>query len=234
MGRFHRRALRDLGFEVYAVDPDLETGAEFRTIIDARLNIASYDVAVVATPIPELVGAAFQLAGTKMLVEKPFAPTAQTASMLGAYLERQGPVGVGYVERFNPEVRRLRAETVRRYVINAKFTRHGARPSDNIEVDLLAHDLDLAHYLGIPLKHCEFDTHDSQEERVRRIEIEFNDLKPLVLPNHFEINLMDHDTSPLHAMWHAFLTDSEHVARPADAVRVLAALEARRAEALAA
>jgi hypothetical protein len=42
----------------------------------------------------------------------------------------------------------------------------------------------------------------------------------------FRVDLMDHQQSPLHALWHTFLSGGE-VPRPVDALRVLEALEAR-------
>lgn len=247
MGRFHRRALRDLGYEVLAVDPHVPE-AEYRTIESAFLDQArgfsmgsarGFDVAAVAVPIPELVGAAFQLAGLPMLVEKPFAPDLPRAAMLAAYLKDKGaPVAVGFVERFNPQVRRLREWIEENDAGGAprrlEFVRHNDRPSPDVETDLLTHDVDLARHLShglSQLRYCSFDCRDAMPEKRREITASIHrkwrpgDEGMGMTEASMTVDLLDHDQSPLHALWHAFLTDSELTPRPGDAIEAMVNIE---------
>lgn len=214
MGRFHARTLRDLGYTVITVDPDPTTGADHASIAEATLATkGEFTAAAVATPAEALVETAFQLAGTPMLIEKPYATNMRDGTMLAAYLHQAGaPVCVGFVERFNPRIRELHPG----FYTTAHFTRWNDRPSPDIPTDLLLHDVDLMIHLGISLNQATFDTRDAQPERVRRI----------VLGNHYNdeptttVDLMDHDQSPLHALWHAFLS-GKPVPGPRDALRAL-------------
>jgi predicted dehydrogenase len=246
MGRRHRKVLLDLGYDVVTVDP-LALAADYTTIAQAlmeepwRCRSERITVAAVAVPIPSLVDAAFQVAGTpKVMVEKPFAATRQDALMLAAYLKDcESDVGVGYVERFNPVVRRLQREMREcAYVRGARFIRHNSRegrrahpgPHRDHETDLLAHDVDLASYLGLWAVEPTFDAKLDNTEQVRRVEVDVqrtigSETGQDGSPETIVADLMDHDLErdgrPLHAMWHSFLTNGEHLARPIDAVDVL-------------
>jgi predicted dehydrogenase len=237
MGTFHRQVLLDLGYTVEAVDPRPGVGAEYRTTMEALLTGTRYDVAVVAVPAAQLVECAFELAGCPHLyVEKPFAPTAREAAMLGAYLTAQGPVCVGYVERFNPRVQDLK-EQLRRaaHVRSARFIRWSDRPSGDPVTDLLTHDIDLARHLladkwgerAVELCHFDYAANVPAEDKRRIIEMD------VVMPGGpswqdggledraLRVDLIDHAQSPLHAIWHAFLTGAS-VPGPADAIAALA------------
>ena len=216
MGRFHAKVLADLGYEVFTVDPAV-VEADYATIAEAKLA-QDYDVAAIATPANMLVTSAFQMAGTPMLVEKPFATSLQDAEMLAAYLNGAGaPVCVGFVERFNPKVRWLKQERLNHgRVQRATFTRYSDRPSDS-PLDLLSHDVDLARYLGLGSLVAEYDHRHDQPEKVRQIEVEFSDQTVWV-------DLMDHNLSPLHALWHAFLSGKDYP-KPEDAVAVFRTLD---------
>lgn len=217
MGRFHRRALRDLGLDVTSVDPDPRAGAAHLSMPSSR----GFDVVCVAAPIRHLAEAAAEWAGHDgwLLVEKPFAACLGDAVALRDALEGQR-VAVGYVERFNPRVRELRERLAGQRVEAATFTRWNDRPSDDVALDLTSHDVDLARYLGVarPV----FDSRAGVP--VRRREIAACELRA---------DLLDHDASPLHAQWHAFLSDREGYATPASAVIVHRALAWER-EAVAA
>lgn len=237
MGTFHRRVLRDLGYEVDAVDPREETGAEYRSTAEAMLG-HSYAAAAVAVPVDQLVGAAFELAGCpKLLVEKPFAPTPREAAMLGAYLTERGSVCVNYVERFNPYVRWLAGRLkVAAHVRAVRFTRWSDRPSADVTTDLLTHDVDLARHLLVggwgnrAVELCHFDVRAGQPEKRRTIEVDvvapaqppevWSANMAALVDQTWRVDLMDHDQSPLHAIWHAFLTEAQ-VPGPGDAVRAL-------------
>lgn len=227
MGSFHRRALQDLGYDVVSVDPDPTRGAEFSALEEALGAVKRLPIAVVATPIEALVPTAYTLAGTKkLLVEKPFAPTEGEARMLGAYLAEQGSdVAVGFVERYNPCLREFQSpwwpgSSTPRPV---RFTRWSDRPSVDPALDLLTHDVDLAFHLGLtkgviesdPLWNVEFDVRTGQDRKVRLIEVKGDDrLEGSV------VDLMMHDLSPLHAMWHSFLMNRP-VPTPLDAARAI-------------
>lgn len=225
MGSFHRKILLDLGYHVTTVDPDPAAGADHPTITDATLpRHAKYDTAAIACPAQHLVESAFQLAGTRMLIEKPFALDYQTAAMLTTYLNAAGaPVCVGFVERFNPQIRALKTKLVDLpRVTHARFTRWSDRPSWDARLDLLTHDIDLAHHLDLgyvlPFSAVQFDTRADQPHKVRRIELDHADGQQTTA------DLMDHNHSPLHALWHSFLT-GQPVPGPDDATHALQVIE---------
>ena len=215
MGNFHRRVLLDFGYKVETVDPDPDREADH-----AGIPEGSYDVAAVACPPSALAACADRLRGTPMLVEKPFAWSAFEARLLARALAPT-PVCIGFVERFNPPVLRLKDELERRmeqgsFPRSVQFTRYSDRPSWDIGRDLLLHDLDLAHYLGVD-EVAQYDTRVEQPEMRRRITAFFGE-RPLFA------DLLQHDQSPLHGLWHAFLSGREHQT-PADAILALSRLE---------
>lgn len=225
MGAFHAKVLRDLGHDVVTVDPDPNRRADFATIAEARPTWTferamteprpePFAVAAVAVPAQHLLDTAYQLAGTpKLLVEKPFATCTRDASMLAAYLHScNSDVCVGLVERFNPVVRALKPllrDGTLRDIRHVKFTRWNDRPSFDLDLDLKLHDVDLSAYLRLSC-HLEFDTRDRARKRVRRIDVTHAD-------GVYTVDLMAHELSPLHGMWHAFLTDGDYP-RPANVI----------------
>ena len=210
MGGFHRRVLRDLGFDVTTVDPDPAVGADF-----VRVPHKNFGVVCVATPIQYLADEAARWVGHPgwLLVEKPFAASLAEAEALALLLADQA-VCVGYVERFNPQIRRLRELLATSPPSAVVFRRWNDRESPDVALDLSSHDVDLAAFLGLQ---C-LVTLDSRAEtglqRVRRVEID----------GVRRVDLMAHDSSPLHAQWHTFLSGRQGHAGPRDAVRVHAAL----------
>jgi predicted dehydrogenase len=229
MGTFHAKVLHELGYDITTVDPDPDKSADHRTIGQATISTAmrsgKHDIAVVAAPIPNLAECAFQLAGVKhLLVEKPFATTSQEAAMLSAYLKAAGSnVCVGYVERYNPVIR-ANADHIRRMPRHGKqlgvtFTRWSDQPSEDVGLDLQVHDLDLAWHLHLSGEALTFETVAQMRDKARRIEIYGGEGGPL------RLDLMDHQSSPLHALWHSFLTGQQHPG-PQDATRTLQWLEA--------
>ena len=232
MGSFHARILRDLGYTTTTVDPDPAKCADYRTIRGALLahppHQGEFDVAAVACPPEHLIDSAFQLAGTRMLVEKPFATNSRDAAMLGAYLKAAGaPVCVGFVERFNPRFRDLQALRSRVIVKRLRFTRWNDRPSSDVLTDLRLHDVDLARVLCVGDHITEFDTRADQSRRVRHIQMTYCDPAAGAEERRCTFDLMEHNQSPLHALWHAFLT-GQKVPTPDDAVRALQIVEAMR------
>lgn len=219
MGRIHAKVLADLGYTITTVDPYAD--ADHPTIADAALGqFDRYDVAAIACPAEHLAEAAFQLAGTPMLVEKPFAPGLQQAAMLAAYLEQAGaPVCVGFTERFNPQVRQLAAIRDRMRPTAVRFVRYSDRPSHDTVTDLLIHDVDLASHLQLwTTADVTFDIRADQPEKARRIEIDYQDHAGT--DQQISVDLMDHQQSPLHALWHTFLTGGGYP-KPSAAVRAL-------------
>jgi len=223
MGGLHRRVLRDLGYDVTTVDPDPSAGADYLTSPPrARANV---DVVCIATPLAELAESAARWTGFggHLLIEKPMAGTLDDALLIQAALGQQR-VAVGYVERFNPQVLTVRKVLESRAVEHVRFRRHNDRPTSNMGLDLMSHDIDLAAFLGLRCP-VTFDTHASgcRFHKVRAVDV--NDT--------VTIDLMAHDTSPLHAQWHAFLSGRSGYATPADAVHVLRVLELQRLPAAA-
>ncbi len=214
MGTFHRKVLRDLGLDVTTVDPDLAAGADYTSAPSG-----DFDAVCVAVPIADLA-VAVEFAGrtTHLLIEKPMAPTVGVARQMACWMAgERAMVAVGYVERFNPRVRRLRdllADSPQPSWVH--FTRWNDRPSPDVALDLGTHDRDLARFLGLTCP-VRFDEQANAERRCREI---------TVCANHvLHVDLMAHDTSPLHAQWHAFLSGQRGYATPADAVEALAALD---------
>jgi predicted dehydrogenase len=209
MGRFHSRALRDLGFDVSTVDSDPTAGADYLSV-PAR----DWDAVCVATPIDTLAeqAAAWGEFRGNLLVEKPFAASVGEAVQLADTLAF-ADVAVGYVERFNPQVRALKAKLEGRVLTTGRFVRWSDRPSCDPDLDLRTHDIDLARFLGVPNP-----SFDVQTEICKRRTVEVD-----TLATTHRADLMDHDTSPLHAQWHAFLS-GQPTATPEDAVAALSAL----------
>lgn len=213
MGRFHRRALADLGYDVTTVDPAPEAGADRLSVPMSR----AFDVVCVAAPIQHLAEQAAAWAGKtdRLLIEKPMAASAREAGELRRALVGQ-PTCVGYVERFNPRVRELNARKIAfGPVQSATFTRWNDRPSVDVDIDLTSHDIDLARFLGISSPR--FCSRAEAPVRLRSIDLH-------CALGTVSADLMDHNTSPLHAQWHAFLSRRPGYATPADAVAVLLAL----------
>lgn len=219
MGGFHRRVLRDLGLDVTTVDPDPLVGADCLTAPGRR-----FDVVCVAVPIPHLAEQAARWAGHEgwLLIEKPGAATTGQATDLAALLAGQR-VAVGYVERFNPQVRGL-AERLADAAppTSAYFRRWNVRPTTDIALDLQSHDLDLARLLGLDC-HVTYDCAAGQQQVRREVTIRTS-------PWTLHADLTAHDTSPLHAQWHALLSDRGGWASISDAARTLANLSVLRGE----
>lgn len=213
MGSFHRKVLSDFGYDVSTVDP--EPGRADYLTIPARGDFA---VVCVAVPIKHLADEAARWAGHTgwLLIEKPMATSVEDAAELAALLDGQR-VAVGYVERFNPHVRRLADElSSMPPPTHATFVRHNQRPSANVALDLRTHDIDLARYLDLQCP-TTFDCAAGKGAVRRLIEVQCG-------PHTARAYLLAHNKSPLHAQWFAFLSDRFSYARPPDAVAALTAL----------
>lgn len=160
MGANHARvASRTIGVELVAIiDVDVEKRTTLATAIGARdaADIAEVrtdlDAVIVATPTVHhhAVAAACLDAGLHVLVEKPIAATIAEAEDLEARAAAAGVVlTVGHIERFNPAVRELLRLVEN--PVHLELTRVGPfmpRVSDNVVIDLMIHDLDLARALA--------------------------------------------------------------------------------------
>ena len=164
IGRHHARILQSSPHVRFAgaVDPDgdrfnaIADGDLLHASLDALLDRAKPDFAVVAVPTEEHAGCVEQLAaaGVHVLVEKPLAATSDEARDLIAAVERAGVRGaVGHVERYNAA---LLAARSRKHELGEVFLiateRSGPFPERIKDVgvvkDLATHDLDLIRWLG--------------------------------------------------------------------------------------
>lgn len=159
MGRHHARVLKSLpGVKLVAVadpagDPHgvaggLEVGTDVQHLIDAGID---YAMVAVPTAFHEETAVALAEAGIHAMVEKPLAPTEDSARrMVRAFTER-GLVGaVGHIERYNPALQSLRARLAEGElgdVYQVVTRRQGPFPARIADVgvvkDLATHDIDL-------------------------------------------------------------------------------------------
>lgn len=213
MGHFHAKALRDLGYFVTTVDPYMPAD-----LPGLPSDLGGYDVAAVATP-PDLLGfygVACADAGLKTLIEKPLAPSLLEARAIAEAQTPYWDVCIGFIERYNPQVRALKERLpLVGKPHTASFVRWNDRPTNDLKIDLRIHDVDLAHFLGLECK-IGYLTAANAQIKMRLITITGDAGEEIA-------DLMDHDTSPLHALWHAFLTGQD-VPRIEDAIRAHEAL----------
>lgn len=162
MGANHARvASRTNGVELVAiVDLDEQrrtalanaTGTNNTATIAELRSQFEVDAVVVATPTTHHHSVAAECldAGIHVLVEKPIASTIEEATDLERRAITAGVVlTVGHVERFNPAVRAL-LQCIDK-PIHLELSRIGPftpRVSDNVVIDLMIHDLDLARALA--------------------------------------------------------------------------------------
>lgn len=229
MGSFHARVLADLGYDVTTVDPDPEREAGFLSLAGrSGVPVASrFDAVCVATPIPLLIRTAAEVAVRfrvdRMLIEKPMLPSSQEWARWAPALAHVPSVAVGYVERFNPVVRKLIRECQGEKVECIEFTRLNDRPTPDARLDLWSHDVDLAVHLassGVDFDNVRYVVDGGQPSRERSIKVTTS-------TGATTYDLTDHATSPLHAQWHAFLSGTgTRPATPKDALAVLRTIEA--------
>lgn len=158
MGSLHIRALlnRPDISTVTVVEPvRRESGPCWRrayTHFDDAL-VHPVDFAIVAVPTNVAADVTGKLIEYRIpvLAEKPLAATVDEAHQLAEIAERANVLlSVGYIERFNPAVRRLRAELVCSGVRHAHAQRLSPIPGRNgahIALDVATHDIDTITYL---------------------------------------------------------------------------------------
>lgn len=163
MGLHHARVLSELPGAMLAgvcdADPArLEMVAtRFRThaFTEAADLYAVADAVVVAVPteLHARVGMEALQAGCHVLMEKPLAHCLVSARELCAAAERsRRQLMVGYVERFNPALVRLKEQLDGEELLSLTFTRVGPQPPrtghTGVIHDLAIHDLDLMLHLA--------------------------------------------------------------------------------------
>jgi len=164
MGRNHARLLQRLEHVDFigAVDPVGDPhGALYRGRLFggvAQLLAEGVEAATVSVPTIQHEEVALQLAeaGIHALIEKPIAPTLESANRIREAFESRSLIGaVGHVERFNPALQaakeRLDQGALGR-VFSISTIRVGPFPGRIEDVgvvkDLASHDIDLVRWLG--------------------------------------------------------------------------------------
>lgn len=155
MGQNHHRAMVQNGLEVTTVDPYVE--ADY----PSQLAAPPAEVVCIATPPDQLVHQ-FELAVMKgaefILVEKPMATNIEDAEhLIDLAVKYNVNVGVNYTERSNLGVQTLKGRLPEIGTIqNVTALRLGpapGRPTAGPVLDLMTHDIDVLHYLGLePMK----------------------------------------------------------------------------------
>lgn len=159
MGRHHGRVLKSLpGVQLVAVaDPNgdphgvaggLDVGTSVQHLIDAGID---YAMVAVPTAFHEETALALAEAGIHAMVEKPLAPTEESARRMAEAFAAKGLVGgVGHIERYNPALQSLRSRLEADElgdVYQVVTRRQGPFPARIADVgvvkDLATHDIDL-------------------------------------------------------------------------------------------
>ena len=160
MGMRHASALASLDGLEYAGAADHGAPREElgRPVVAglAELLALGVDACVVATPVPDHLPTALELAeaGVPTLVEKPLAmDPGECDRIVAAFADAGVPAAVGHVERFHATVRALHAALVRGDlgpVVRIATRREGGPPrrrDGGVLLDLGTHDFDLTRWL---------------------------------------------------------------------------------------
>jgi predicted dehydrogenase len=165
MGRNHARVLGSGAVDgvelVAAMDTqgDRFGAAKYVPVVGSieELLDIGIDYAVIAVPTVahESVAVALSEAGVHTLIEKPLAPSTESARRIRDAFASTGLVaGVGHVERFNPALRQMRARIAAGElgaIFQISTRRQGPFPARIADVgvvaDLAAHDIDLTAWL---------------------------------------------------------------------------------------
>src|SRR5437588_318028 len=152
----HESARAELCF---VVDRDPARAAESaslfggRALTEVRGLAGQVDAAVVAVPTSahEETGCMLLEAGVDVLLEKPMAPSLESAGRLIAAAERHGRIlQVGHLERFNPAVMELeRRATLPLFFEIHRMNLFSSRSLDvDVVLDLMIHDVDIVLHLA--------------------------------------------------------------------------------------
>ena len=127
-------------------------GIESAATVSEMVSRLDVEAVVIATPTVFHYEVACECiaAGLHVLVEKPIATTPEEGEDLIRRADAAGVVlSVGHIERFNPAIRELRRCIEK--PVHLELVRIGPftpRVSDNVVIDLMIHDLDLARALA--------------------------------------------------------------------------------------
>ena len=159
MGKFHYNVLKKKRVvkNIYIVDPFFPQkkykNSNVCKSLDDVQGWKELDFAVVATPAATLVDVALSLlrAGIPTLIEKP---VALSKSEIEKLLPYENIISVGYIERHNPVVLKLKelfSAGKSQSFGTCLFTRFSEAPPRitdvGVDLDFAVHDLDLAHFL---------------------------------------------------------------------------------------
>lgn len=157
-GKLTGRKLVGLGFEVLGVydsNPAQLTSAPFRTFTDLddllKLDMAALMIATWPSSHAEIAERALEH-GLDVFVEKPMGATLTQSLQIAQAQRRSGRlVVVGYVERVNPAIMKLREVADLGQVVRSREIRVGlsppARDGIGVLLDLGSHGIDIAHHL---------------------------------------------------------------------------------------
>lgn len=157
-GRLIAQKLLDLGFNVLGVhdsNPSQLANAPFRTFTElSDLLKLELDALIVTTP-PSSHAAIAELAlerGLDLFVEKPMGSSFDQSRRIVQAQERAGRlVAVGYIERVNPAIMKLREIADLPTVVRSREIRVGlfppARNGTGVLLDLASHGIDIAYHL---------------------------------------------------------------------------------------
>ncbi len=165
LGFHHARILRDVdGVEMVGFhdsrperrdEVSAELGIKAHATLDALLDVADAIVVAVPTTAHESVALAALARGIHLLIEKPMAPSVESADRILSAASAAGAViQVGHVERFNQAIRAAEPYLDRPLFIEshrmAPFTPRGTDVA--VVLDLMIHDVDLVQGLvGAPI-----------------------------------------------------------------------------------
>jgi UDP-N-acetylglucosamine 3-dehydrogenase len=167
MGRHHARVFSGMeGVHLVAVvDKDRKRGEQvalqykcgYYRDYGALLKKEPLDAATIAVPTSLHTKVALRCLAhnVPVLIEKPIAPTLQSAKSIIRYSKKKRlPVCIGHIERFNPVVQRLKKLIdAGRFgkIISISTKRVGVYPPQitdvDVIIDLAVHDIDVCNYL---------------------------------------------------------------------------------------
>jgi predicted dehydrogenase len=160
LGFHHARILRDVeGVEMVgihearperAAEVEAELGVRVHADLDSLIEAADAIVIAVPTIAHEEVAVAALAAGVHVLIEKPMAPSLESADRILAAAEGAGAVvQVGHVERFNAAIRAAAPYLDRPlFVESHRMAPFTPRSTDvAVVLDLMIHDVDLVQSL---------------------------------------------------------------------------------------
>jgi predicted dehydrogenase len=157
-GRLIARKLAELGFEVrgvYDSNPAQLSNVQFQTFTDLdallKLDLSALAIATWPSSHAKIAESALER-GLDVFVEKPMGATLAQSLQIARAQKRSGRlVIVGYVERVNPAIVKLREVADLAEVVRSREIRIGMSPpqitEDGVLLDLGSHGIDMAYHL---------------------------------------------------------------------------------------